>query len=170
MDKYIVELNKVATSIEELCGLALKTDDGITVGDMNADDVVAYCSENYAKLPPNAVKDLKVGIGRKVVLLAYMSCRLHFFGKKKLDYSAFPCMKEVASLLLQFTEVKNLSDDILPALNRAVMILADIDSKDKTVKKTLSYRYLRIFLLLVVYGSNSNAGIVASFILEQLIV
>lgn len=170
MDKYLVEMNKIATDIEGLCGLSLRTDEGVLVGDMNMDDVIAYCAENSSKLPPNALKDLNVSIGRKVVLLSYISCRLHFFGKKKLDFSAIPCMKEIASLLIRFTEKRNLSDDLLSHLNKAVVILAEVDNKDRTAKKTLSYRYLRIFLLLVIYGSNCNAGVVAVFILEQLIV
>lgn len=170
MDKYLVELNRIATDIEHLCGLSLITADGVAVGAMDMDDVVAYCSQNSSKLSPTALKDLNVGVGRKAVLLSYLSDRLHFYGKKKLDFSAIPCMKELASLLIQFTEKKNLSNDLLKGLNRSVMILTEVDHKDRTVKKTLGYRFLRIFLLLVVYGNNCNASVVANLILEQLVV
>ncbi len=170
MDKYLIELSQVADEIEKLCGLTLTNDDGIQIKELDMDDVVAYCDKSCAQLPPKAVSDLNVGVGRQVVKVAYINNRLHFYGKKKLDFSQIPCMTDVARTLIGFTEKKSLCEKSLVDLNKLVLVLSEVDRKDRVLKNALSYRYLRIFLLLMVYGCSCNASVIANFILEQLIV
>lgn len=170
MDKYLIELSQVADEIEKLCGLTLTNGDGILIKELDMDDVVVFCDKNSTQLPPKALSDLNVGVGRQIVKISYISDRLHYYGKKKLDFSQIPCMGEVARMLIGFTEKKSLSDKSLVNLNKLVLVLSEVDRKDRVLKNALSYRYLRIFLLLMVYGCSCNAGVIANFILEQLIV
>lgn len=170
MDKYLVELSQIADEVEKLCGLQLVSDAGIPVQELDMDDVVVFCDKNSAQLPQQAMNDLNVNVGRQVVKISYICARLRYYGKKKLDFSDIPCMSDVAKILLGFTEKKNLREQSLVGLNKLVLVLSEVDRKDRVLKNALSYRYLRIFLVLMVYGCNCNAGVIANFIIEQLIV
>lgn len=170
MDKYVKELTQLVSGLEEDCGLCLKAGDGLEYYKMDMVDVMNYCANQIDISPTDAVKELNRRIGRKMVLLSYVSSRLTFFGKKRLDYSAYPCMTEVAKALLAFTSKASLNVDALQRLDNVLIVMDELDRKDKEIRKSLGYRYLRLFLVLALYGSYCNASIVASFILEQFIV
>lgn len=169
MDKYLVELEKIATAMEEVCGLGIERD-GVPVRQLRAEDVMQFCNDNNAKLPRQALKDLNVSVSRQAVKLAYTTSRMHYFNRKKLDFSNIPCLMEIAQTLMFFTQKQELTKEQLVQLDKIIMILSEIDQKDKEQKSTLVYRYLRLFLLLIIYGCYCNAGIVADLLLRQMIV
>ena len=169
MDKYLVELDKIASSIEEACGLNLVGDQGIPIHNLQIDDVVQFC-DNNSRLPKQALKDLNVTISRQIVKLAYANARMNYFKKKKLDFSMIPCLSVVADALMCFTVKSVISNEQLIYVDKVIVILTEVVAKDKTAKNMLSYRFIRIFILLIIYGCNCSAGILADFLLHQMIV
>lgn len=163
MDKYVVELARIASELENLCDIS-------KCGGQDISSVLEHCSEKFEALPKGALRDLNVEISRRVLQLSYTKDRLAYYGKRKLDYSNYPLMKDVAKALLAFTEKKKLEQDRLSELNKVIIILSSIEEKDSAVMNTLGYQYLRIFLVLIVYGSYCNASILARFVIEQMII
>lgn len=169
MAKYLAELNRIADDLENLCGLRL-TQNGRPVLDMGVEEVMDFCQQQRLKLPPKSLKDLNVSVSRKMVILTYVESKLRYYNRKKLDFSGFVCMTDIAKTLLTFSERKSVTDDALVQLDRFIIILSDIEEKDSTIRTQLSFRFLRLFLVFAVYGFFCNVGIMSQFILEQLIV
>lgn len=163
MDKYVVELSRIITELEGLCGITDTMTGGI-------EEVLNQCGEKFSSLPQGALKDLNFSVGHRILQLSYTKDRLAYYGKRKLDYSNYPMIRETAKALLAFTDKRQVNKNMLNELNTIIIILSGIEVKDPSVTGTLGYRYLRIFLVLVVYGLFCNASIVSRFIIEQLIV
>ena len=168
-DSYILKLGEIASEIEKAYGLAEVNEMGLAYAKLDIEDVISHVSGELKKLPKEEVFKRNQSAGRAVVLAAYISGRLSFFGKVKLDYSEYPRMSVVAGILLAFTKKKTVTEYNYRQLNKIITVLAKVDQKFINHRFGLGYRYLRIFLLLILYGSYSNAGIIASFILDQFI-
>lgn len=170
MDKYLAELNRIVTEMEDICGLNLKTKDGRVYASVGIEELIEFCFSEAEKLPRETLKTLNSNIGKKTVLLSYVRERLDFYGKKKIDFSGIPCMGEVAKTLLPFTQKETITDAAFAQLDKCMLVLANLEAKDSMVRSKLAYRYLRIFVVLVAYNLACAASIVAGLILSQLIV
>lgn len=170
MDKYLSEMEGIADNLEELCGLSISKSNGGDWRDSGIEDVLNFCLNESQKLPAESVKALNASVGRKIVLLSYVNERLKFYNKKKLDFSWMPCMSEVAKTLLPFTQKSTVTPVALNALDKCILVLSDVDNRNRHAVDLLGYRYLRLFLVLVSYNFLCSASIVADFILSQLIV
>ena len=113
---------------------------------------------------------MNASAGRALVPLSYTRDRLDYYNKKRLDYSRYPGMLEVSSVLLKFTHVETVNEDSLRNINMIIEVLTEIDSRYMNFRGGLGYRYLRIFVVLAVFGNYFNAAIVARFILYQFVV
>jgi hypothetical protein len=133
-------------------------------------DVVKYIKGNLKQQDPSKVYDINVSAGKSLVLLSYVSSRMKFFNKKRLDYSAYPYMKTVCKVLLNFTSSSTVNVDNVKLVNKIIVILSKIDERFVQYRYGLGYRYLRIFIIMILYGNYTNAAVVADFILNQIIV
>ena len=77
-------------------------------------------------------------------------------------------LREVAEILDKFQDKKNFNKCVAQ-LNKIIQVLNALDTKSVKARSGLGYRYLRIFVVLVMYRSSCNAAIVASFILSQIL-
>lgn len=170
MDKYLVELDKITTDVEKLCGLGIKSGDGIPYVDKSIIEITEFCISEADKLPSESIKALNASVGKKMVLLSYVAARLKYFNKKKVDFSMIPCMPDIANVLIQFTKKGNIDDDALVQLDKCIIILSDVEKKSPAVRKMISFRLLRLFVILIAYSFMCSASIVADLLLLQVIV
>lgn len=166
----MAELENIVTEVEKLCGLGLSSEDGVPISTMSVDAILDYCMKQESSLPKESVKALNESVGRKMVLLSYLNSRMRYFEKQKIDFSEIPCMRIVSRSLLAFTSSKTVDNAALATLDKCVIVLDDVANKYPKVTKTLAYRYLRIYLVLIAYGFLFHAGIVADLILNQIII
>lgn len=163
MDSYGRELTEIAQAIEKAYGIsdALKNASDIA-------SVISTVNNVVLSLDAKALAARNEEVGKSVVLISYLSCRLKYFESVRLDYGNFPMLREVAEILDKFQDKKNFNKCIAQ-LNKIIQVLDALDTKSVKARSGLGYRYLRIFVVLVMYRSSCNAAIVASFILSQIL-
>lgn len=167
-DSYLAKLDKLLGSMEDLVGLNELMPSGERLTNANISDVIQFINAKVKTLSKEEISSVNISVGKNTVLISYISGRLTFYRKLRLDYSVYPCMDVVANVLLEFRLKSNITQESLRNLNKIVCILSEIDTHYLNYRFSLSYRFLRIFLIMIVYGNYCNASIIASFILEQL--
>lgn len=169
-DAYVDKLEQIVAQIEELYGLCEKSEVGLEYWKVDVQDVIAFVSKRVSGMSKDELKQVNSQVGRKVVMLSYLKDRMTYFGKKKLDFSEMPCMATIAKILITFTARGTIVPDSLQSLNKVILILSKIDVKNVKYRYSLAYRYLRIFIVMALHGNYCNASVIASIILEQIIV
>lgn len=167
-DNYLQKLDALATSMEELCGLLEEDTDGCRIYKKNIVSVMNYVNQKVLHLSNAERKSINIANGKLVVLVSYVSCRLTFYQKRRLDFSAFPFMDTVVSVLLQFNRKASITSDSLNDLNKIIYVLSCVDKSSVDLRVSLSYRFLRLVVIFILYGNYCNASVLISFILEQL--
>lgn len=168
-DQYISVLGETVVKLETIYGMK-NIVDGTRVSDMSMRDIVQYYNDVIRAQSKEALTALNAKAGRELAILSYVSQRMTYFNKKRLDFSHYPNMKTVANVLIGFTNYKKISERTIRNINKIISLLVDIDEKYINYRNGLSYRYLRIFVIHVMFGNYCNASIIADFILHQFII
>ena len=156
-DQYISVLGETVVKLETVYGMKNAVD-GTRISDMSMRDIVQYYNDVIRTQSKEALVALNAKAGRELAILSYVSQRMTYFNKKRLDFSHYPNMKTVANVLIGFTNYKKISERTIRNINKIISLLVDIDEKFVNYRNGLSYRYLRI------------ASIIADFILHQFII
>lgn len=168
MDKYLVELGRVIANLEDVCGLNMKNPDGVEYRKLSINDVLAYCAKSSKSIPRESLKELNVIAGRQTAKLTVIMSKLSYYGKRKLTFEQFPCLDQIAKTLLGCTK-KAYANSISGAdLQTVSVILETVERKDVTAHETLSFRFIRVLLCLIIYGCKYNAGVIAEFLIKQM--
>lgn len=168
-DIYMEKLKETVTGLEELYGLMQNNADGIPYMRMDIEDVMEYVNSTVSGMPDTQRVAKNTQAGRSVVLLCYLNHRLKYFGKSRLDYSAYPRADVIAEVLRDFLKKVDVTEVSVRNMNKLITILASIDKSFAQHKMGLAYKYLRLFVIMVVYGNYGNAGVLADLIINQLI-
>lgn len=170
MDSYLASLSSIVSEVESAYGLQSGNSSNVKYADLEIKDLINVLNNRVSTLGKVEITNMNTNAGNAIVLLAYVSARLDYFGKKRLDYSKYPGMKCVVDILLNFTKPDRINESVLRSVNSIVELLAEIDERYMNYRGGLGYRYLRSFVILVLFGNYFNAAVVASFILSQLVV
>ena len=167
-DKYITELSRVVQNLENVCGLNMKNSSGVEYRSLTVPEILEFCIETCASVPPQSLKELSKIAGKQTAKVTVINSRLSYYGKRKLNFEGYPLLSDIAKTLLKCTS-KALTGTLKNTeLQRMVTILSEIEKKDTTIKNTLSFRYLRVFLCLILYQSFYNAGVISDFLIKQM--
>lgn len=164
MDTYVDALNGIAEIVENIYGI---TNSNI-VGNNDIACVISGMDKLIMSMDASEMARKNEEVGRQIVLLAYVSERLSYFESVRLDFSMFPVMDEVVNILRSFTDKKNFNRCVRQ-VNKLIKVLEEVDATSVKARYGLGYRYLRIFIVLVMYRSSCNAAIVSKFIARQVI-
>lgn len=168
MDKYLVELGRVITNLEDICGLNVKSPDGVEYAKLSINDVLTYCAKSSKSIPRESLKELNVIAGRQTAKLAVITSKLSYYGKRKLTFEQFPCIDEIAKTLLGCTKKAYANKITGTDLQTISVILDTVERKDITIHDNLSFRFIRVLLCLIIYGCKYNAGVIAEFLIRQM--
>ena len=170
VDAYRDALANVVKDIENAYNLKSYSINGSSY--LNADivDLIAEINKDIKSLDKREIQNRNVAAGQATALLPYISRRCIFYGKKRLDFSHYPSLDKIAPILLAFTKAQEIKSSYLTEVNKIVQLLSEIDMRFINFRGGLGYRYLRIFVILVIYGNFSNASCVADFIINQFVV
>lgn len=163
MDSYVKSLTEIAQSIESTYGI---TEIAKAASDIAS--IINGVDKLVLSLDAKEIASRNEEVGKSIVLLSYLSFRLEYFESVRLDFGNFPVMQEVAEILDLFQNKKNFNRCAVQ-INKVIQVLDAVDSKSMKARSGLGYRYLRIFVVLVMYRSSCNAAVVAQFILKQLL-
>lgn len=166
-DAYISALSKIIISLESLYGLRDKNKNGVLIGDTGINDVMQYVEQGLATTNADRLNEKNTKASRDLILLAYLSGRMEYFGLTKLNYSHYPALKPVAEVLLEYTKAKNINGNSIHEIGKIIRLLQSIDENQVRLRIGLAYKYLRIFAILVVNKNLTGAYVVADLILSQ---
>lgn len=107
-------------------------------------------------------------ISKTVDPLYRIASMSQFKSVKRLNYTDYANMDYVRDVLLLYTIESSITKDAVRSCNGICDVLSDIDKTRPNYKNSLSYKYLRAFVLLVLVADYASASCVASFILTQL--
>lgn len=168
-DSYITALSELIIKLESIYGMRNEVN-GKKIIDMPMTDIIAYFNKEIGSADKAKISKKNQDAGKTLVSLSYLSARMKFYNKKRLDYAKYLNMKTIANVLITFTKVSNLNSKTLRSINKVIELLVNIDKKFVAFRNGLAYRYLRIFVICVMHGNYANASIVADFILQQFII
>lgn len=132
-------------------------------------ELVERWNQQFADMEKDELQELQAEALDAIILLSFTTDRLEFFGKKRLDFSKYPAMPKVVNILLQFVSADSINEESVRSVNMIVELLVEIDRRFMNFKGGLGYRFLRVFVMLVLAGNYLGASIVARFILTQLV-
>ena len=87
---------------------------------------------------------------------------------KRLNYHDYANMDSVRDVLLLFTVEASINKTAINSCNIIAAVLSNIDETRPKYKFSLSYKYLRMFLLFTMIGDFVSSSCLAYFILTQL--
>jgi hypothetical protein len=163
LDSYVKAIGDIISASEKEYFAPYKLDANCDIV-----KVVSTVSKGVSKVSNETKMLMNEEVGKQVVLLSYLIYRLKFHETRRLDFSNFPAMTEVAEILLLFTEKKNINPSNMKLINKVVLVMSKVDEASMKARYGLGYRSLRLFMLMLLHSSYTNASIVATFILEQL--
>lgn len=164
-DSYFVELCSIADEVEK--AYSLQGTDNLK--DKEIDSVVNVVMQKVKVLDKQTRFTCNEKAGKQIVVLSYLSHRLQYYELRKLDYKQYPFKKKIAEILLLYCNRQSVDAAAISKVLDVVTVLKAMDTKSPKYKYSLGYRYLRILVVLILMGSYYNASIVATFVIEQMI-
>lgn len=132
-------------------------------------EVVAEINHRVTTEGAEIIDSRNLAASKSLVLLSYISIRLKYYNKKRLDFSKYPGMRSAVRVLINFTKQRTVNMQTMRSLNKLIELLVIIEDDYVQYRRGLAYRFIRLFIVLVLYGNFVNAAVVADFILNQLI-
>lgn len=161
-DSYTSYLIKIVSELERIYEVPVS---GL---ENDIKSVIKVMDQNAVSAPSSVISEKNTEAGKQIVLLAYITARMSYFESVRLDFSMFPAMQEVADILNLYRDRKNFNR-CARRMNEILKVLADADMHSAKARQGLGYRFLRMFVILVMYRNSCNASIVATMLLEQMI-
>jgi hypothetical protein len=162
-DRRFVSLAYIIQELEKIYGINgdLTKSPILEVKKKVTDDVKSLSKSELAKRNQEATTC--------IILLAYESNSMRFYNESRLTFNGFVELNKMAKILIQFTKRKTITKKSLNDVSKIIRLL-DYVEKSAKVRASLSYKYIRIFIVLLINSSTCNASIVADFILNQFVV
>lgn len=166
-DSYFVKLEEILQSVEQIYGLNEVNELNLAVNKLDITDILSITQQNVKNKKSEEIYKMNEEVGKQIILLSFLMQRLQFFKKLELSFSNYPLMSEIIEILSLFLSHDTISEDAIRKLNRIVAIIETIDKKYIKFRFALGYRYVRIFIIMILYKNYINASIVASLIISQ---
>lgn len=165
MDSYISAFSSSIKRLEECYGLR---------GDSKLHTLkMAQFKPRFEQLLDGlSTEDLKQrnqSASTQFAIISYMDFRLKFYGITRLNFTRYKRINEIVRILLPFCNASRISMQNKLAVGELCLMLSEFDEEDATVMQTLSYMYLRIFIVLVLCENYCDASIIADLLLSQLV-
>ena len=167
-DIYMEKLKEIIGELERIYGLQQESSSGMLYIREDIGEVMKYVTTNVSRIQDRQRVEKNTEAGRQVVLLSYLNSRLRYYSKRKLDFKEYPRLDEIARILLLLIKKSSTNENSIRELNKIILIMENVDSEFIQYKMGLAYRFLRICLIMILFGNYCNAGIVADFIINQI--
>lgn len=163
---YLQSLAHILQKLEGILGMYTDVD-GVQAVYLPASSFFKYIKARNVKLPDEE----RIEVGSKCNFHLNSIAGLNeitFFNKICiLDFSGYDLLDVVVSLSLSFTRRENLNKTAVICTEKLVKYLEVLEVKYSTIKDSMSYRILRLFLVFSTIGLYSSASIIANFFINQ---
>lgn len=164
LDVYKATLVHIIHDLESIYDIG-----SMNKGDIPINSVMNKIKNDFKTLNENEILERNMRAGRVIASLSYCYFRMDFFKIKRLNYKAYPCLDIIIDTLKKYIEFSDISENNKYEINKVIALLNELDKSQPKLVTTMSYRFLRIFILLVLNNSLANASVVAKFVLQQII-
>ncbi len=161
-DSYVVQLDRILSEIESTYDIF---EDRQHLDDMRS--VIRRVDSQVVAMSSEDIMQQNMEVGKQIVMLSYLCFRLSYFKCVRLDYSKFPVMQEIVDVLDLYRDKQNFNRAVRQ-VNKIIKVLVELDSISAKARAGLGYRFLRIFVVMVMYRNSCNAAIIAEFIIQQI--
>lgn len=162
-DNYHQCLSEIIQSVEKIYGIQELVQHGSDIS-----TVLKAVNAEVMSIEKSKVASRNLEVGKQIVLLAYICFRLEFFHTSRLDFRQFLMLEEIDRVLELFVCRENYTSKNMRSVNRVIKLMAKMDESSAAIRLGLAYRYLRCFIIMIIYNSACNASIVANLLLQQL--
>lgn len=167
-DRLSANLETMILAMESRLFLSETNELGLAFSQADLKPVINHVREKVHAMTPVARVDLLNKLSETVQPLYKITSVCQFKSVKKLNYSEYANMDSVCDVLMLYTIEMCITADATKACNIVADVISDIDSTKPAYKNSLSYKFLRMFLLLVIVGDYVTASCIATFILTQI--
>ena len=167
-DEYFKQLSSLLFKIEEIYDVNTVIEEGISLHKLPIYEFAKYITADVRKLSNREKVDKNIRVGALMASISYINSRLKFMQIKKLDFTVFGGMNKLLGTLEKFLYKETSTKRALLELNGLLNILKHREEKSVNCTKTLAYRYLRLFYILIAYDNRVEASIIADLILNQI--
>lgn len=167
-DKLSSKLEEIIFALEEHLWLNEKNEIGLEYAQADIKTALFHIRTKATSITQIERTDVFRKISADVDPLFRISAISQFKNVKRLNYSDYANMDYVRDVLLLYTVESSITKDAVRSCNAVCDVLSDIDKTRPNYKNSLSYKYLRIFVLLVLVSDYVSASCIAIFILTQL--
>lgn len=166
-DIYVSTLSKILISLEEVYGLREKNSANKIYADLGIMDVLEHTADTISNSEPDSISFRNQKASRDTILLSYVTSRMEYFDLVKLNYTKYPALQAIAKVLLRYTKASRVNKATTQDIGKIVVLLKELDDKQIQFHVGLAYRYLRMFVVLVLFRNYCDAAIVANLIITQ---
>lgn len=166
-DYYTEHFSKLVLELEDICGLN-KTVRGTKVADLKICDVVAIMKEDKKMLTVKDINQISSQCAKLVCPLLYLSARTTYYDSAVLKFNKYKNLGSLYDTIRGYVGEYSLKQDI-KTKNRFLMeFLIYQEQMYSNVLNSLSYRFIRLLLILVLIGDYADVSIVAQMIAMQI--
>lgn len=167
-DKLSGKLEEIILGLEGKLWLNEQNELGLVYAQADLQPVLSHVRDRYAGLIARAKASSSAEIAKLIDPLYRITFISQFKNVHKLNYTDYASMDSVKDVLLLFVTEETINTEAIVACNVVAAVLSDIDSTRPNFKNSLSYKYLRAFLLMAMIGDFVPAACLAMFILTQI--
>lgn len=163
MNNYTKIFSTTIKKIEKIYGIRSSDNPTGERGILEVKDLITNLIEQSSVVD---LQSKQIEIMNEIVVLAYTQSELEFRGVKALRFSKLPGLQEYISLIAQFTKIET-AEKARVDISKLISLLNEIDINFVDVRRLVIYRYLRIFVVLVMLNNLTGASVIARLILCQ---
>lgn len=167
-DKLSKRLEEIVLGVESKLWLNEQNELGLVYAQADLRPVLSHVRSRYSGLIARARISALSEITKIIEPLYKITALAQFKNVRRLNYTDYASMNSVKDVLLLFVVEETINSEAVVACNIIADVLCDIDNTRPNFKNSLSYKYLRLFLLLTIVGDFVSAACIAMFILTQL--
>lgn len=166
-DNYTTSLSNVIYNIEDVYGLRVQGSTGKAICNLPIDAFMSEFQLIIKQMPLLDKQEKRKAVGAHVAELMFVQSYLRYFRTAKLNFSNLEGISEVGhvlSLALHHDKTVNVTQH----LNILIRSLQSCDRMNPKARNTLSYRFIRLFIIAIATADLVHASILAEFILNQI--
>ena len=159
-------LNLIVNQLE--IGLGLNaTINGSVVKQLPLKSFLNQFKKNLSQCNESKLLEFRTNLIKFSSTLSYLDHSITFKGGKYLDFTLYDDLQILAVNLIAYCDSNKSKDFKENNLKILVEYLSILEQKHSTLMETLSYKFIRIFILLLCMGCDVDAFITCSFVKNQ---
>ena len=118
VDTYLQSLANICKKVESAYGMR----DELNLANRDIKEVVAEINRRVTTEGVESIDSRNLAASKSLVLLSYISIRLKYYNKKRLDFSKYPGMRSAARVLINFTKQRTVNMQTMRSLNKLIVL------------------------------------------------